>query len=45
MSNLVDIWWIEYALAAVAVVTIIAIEVHYEHKKRKFMDDEESRQK
>lgn len=40
MSSLADIWWIEYALAAVAVVTIIAIEVHYEHKKRKYYEGE-----
>ncbi|WHS68357.1 hypothetical protein [Lundtoftevirus Lu221] len=40
MSSLADIWWIEYALAAVAVVTIIAIEVHYEHKKRKYLEED-----
>lgn len=42
MSNLADAWWIEYVLAAIAVVTIIAIEVHYEHKKRKSMEDEDN---
>ncbi|WKV17154.1 hypothetical protein [Salmonella phage PKM.Hi.22.6] len=40
MSSLADIWWIEYDLAAVAVVTIIAIEVHYEHKKRKYLEED-----